>query len=258
MSWEVPIFATTSLDYYAKDMASPRAKQTHRREIRRLLNLPEPMRHSLGRRGMFSVDFLPFFFAWMARLRWRETDSVEVLCHHIRDQGFPDLVRGDAYVQAEQRVVSAVRAQAPQMPEGMNTARLVNTVVHRLLKEDDDLLYLARRSSDALRRLARERPELERVNGRVVRIEGPSTLLTLENPERHELRLIDSQFLKRFDIVNEGDPFVLYRQRWTPDTTVEHFLPAIDDTAQDDGARNALEDRMKAAEVPLQSLQLPQ
>ncbi len=251
MSCELPIFATTSLDYYAKDLASPRAKQTHRHEIRRMLGLPQPQSHSLGSRGRYSIDFLPFFFAWMARLRWRETDSVLVLCDYIRAKGLPDLVHEDIYCLAERRVVDAVRAEAPRMPESMNIARLVNTVVHRLSKVDDALLEVARKSSEVLRDIAREHPEIERINGRVVRVEGPSTLLVLENPDQHELRLIDSKFLQRFDLVTEGDPLVLFRQRWTPDTTVEHFLPAVEDSDVEQSRRDKLDQLMRDAEVPI-------
>ena len=254
---EAPLIATTSLSSDQVKGGS-RTRQKRNGELRRRLQLPEPTLHSLGRRGKFSVDFLPFFFAVLADARWRETNSVELLCSKIVSEGISSLVQNPIYHYTVERVVSIVKEEAPNKSRGISNARLVNSVIRRLLSEDVDVRAFANQTSKALKHVAELIPQVERLIGQVVREEGPNTLIVVHEKDRDVLRLVETTHLKRFGIGGAREPIVIYRQQWTAETSVSQYLPAISVSNLD--AREELDQQLRDLEVPFpnQALTPPQ
>lgn len=243
---EIPFMAATTLDDIIADPGD-RAVQQNRKLIREALGLPEVKRYSLGTKGSFSLDPTAVLMAFVARSRWSNRDILESYHNVFRACGLSDVVRSDAYAACVSGTVERVRAECRGLSAEDFGPGIVNSVALEQLHVDRTAREVAKCFSRALDLLADTHVEVERVPGHVVRIDGPEAIIVIETPERHELHRIDAKYLERFGLRTAGSAFVLHRQKWTPDTTVGMYIPAIRNADR----AEVLEAHLRAAEKPL-------
>lgn len=246
---EIPFMAATTLDSVVADPGD-RAVQQNRRSIREAFGLPEVKRYSIGPKGSFSLDPTAVLLVFVARARWSNREIVSSFNTIFQRCGLAEVVRSDAYAACVSNTVERVRAECRGRFTGDFGPGLVNSIALDQLNADNSLREVAACFSKALGLLADTRAEVERIPGHVVRIDGPEALIVVETPERHELHRIDSNYLERFGLKHAGSAFVLHRQKWTPDTTVGIYVPAV----RSHNFVDLPETTLRAAEKPLPAL----
>lgn len=250
---EVPFMAATTLDNVVADPGD-RAIQQNRKMIREALGLPQVARHSLGHNGSFSLDPTAVLLAFVARARWTNQDIVTPYRDMFLSSGLAELVHSSAYAQYVSVTVDRVRAECRARSVGDFGPGLVNAIARQqLLFADETALEVASCFSLALRRFADTHSEVDRIPGHIVRIDGPEAIIVLETPERDELHRVEADYLERFGLNQAESAFVLHRQKWTPDTTVGMYIPAVRCTDESD----IDEAMLRSSEQPLPSLDDP-
>ena len=129
---------------------------------------------------------------------------------------------------------------------------IVNRTMHHLLTDAEPVRELAKLYSNVVEQVAADLPAVNRLTGEVVRFEGTDALLTIDNGEREELRLVDAEYLKQSGIDQEQEAFVLFEQQWSPDTTVRYYQPAFVEPSTIDEMIK-LDEKLTRAESPLSS-----
>ena len=73
--FELPIVASTSMDWFLSKERGTKALQARRGEIRRMLGLKEPSpmfaKHSLGRYGTYQLESSSVLMCLLTDVRWR-------------------------------------------------------------------------------------------------------------------------------------------------------------------------------------------
>jgi hypothetical protein len=223
---EVPFMATTTLDSVVSDPGD-RAAQNKRKRIREACGFPELKRHSLGSCGSFSLDPTVVLLAFVARSRWNDFDYVKPYCNLFRASELPELVHSHAYINYVSEVVDRIKTECKSLPNGRVRPGLVNFIAQQELYSNAEALEIARKFSSALNDFAETYSEVDRLPGHVVRIDGPEALIVLETPERDVLQKVEASYLEMFGLNQPDSAFIFHRQKWTPDTTVGTYIPAV-------------------------------
>ena len=71
-------------------------------------------------------------------------------------------------------------------------------------------------------------------------------------PEGKELRWVAAPWLERLGLNEEGDPFVLFEQHWSPERRVSYFQPAVLEGGLSEEECSAIEQRQRAVAQPLE------
>ena len=223
---EMPFMATTTFDNVVSDPRE-RAAQQKRKRIRDAFGLPELERHSLGRIGSFSLDPTAVLLAFVARSRWNDPDVITPYQNMFRTCGLNELVRSDAYTQYITGTVERVRTHCRALSKGDFGPGVVNNIARQELYSNGTARAIANQFSSALSEFAASHPEVDRLSGSVVRVEGSEAVIVLQTPDKDELHKVDVKYLELFGLNQAEATFVLLRQKWTPDTTVGVYVPAI-------------------------------
>jgi len=253
---EVPFVSATILDN-ALTVSGRRkpAIQKYRQTLRKML--APPLRISLGRKGSVFLDSIATMSCLAVAGRWG-LDEARKLALKYKKAGFSRVAHTRDYKNALELLGEAVRANVHQ---GSDMGDYVTWVIARcwakLAAEDDGVRKLAVSLRDMFANIAEEEQHegvrrMNRVPGRLVRFEGRSALISLETTEEDadNLRLVPGDYLRAMGTGRNGDAFVLHEYRWSPDTTMSMYFPAVD-FDYNPAELAALMARMKAREKPL-------
>lgn len=240
---EVPFVSATQLDASLFQVGGPSVRK-HRHALRETLD--PGIQFSLGRGGRISLNSVAVLDCLATARRWRSGEA-EVLENAYREAGFAALVASKPYEtalrlarEALQSGISGRENLAGQVSRCVGTLARINPVVQGVTLSMGSIMQQV----DA--RLQ----QMKRLPGRLVRHEGPETLVVVDTGEREELRSVDGDYLKAVGLVEPGAPFVLHEFRWSPDTAMSLYFPAVDLRA-DAAADVELEQQLRAAETPL-------
>lgn len=248
---EIPIVSATTLDQTLTASGSGRAAiQKYRQQMRR--NLDPGMRISVGRAGTLQLISVAALACVATATRWNMKNARK-LAGIYKKAGFGHLTRSKHYKSAMGMVGQAVRARV-QNPETKAAKTALMEIIpgcwEELTCEQEVVRSVTRSMHDIFVKVDREVGEMRRFPGRLVRFEGENALITIDNGEREELRSVDGAYLKSAGICRNGAPFVLHEYRWSPDTTMSVYFPALD-LDSDPATEAELAARLKGHEKPL-------
>jgi hypothetical protein len=249
---EVPLLSSTSLDYALSQGGSKRTLQKRRAEIRELLGLPTPEFISLGRRGRFHLETASTFLCLLTATRWPGGRYLESICNAFLQSGLSDIARSSVFSESLNLAIESVKSAIRSSTDDAMISVIVNRTMRNLLVTAEPVREFARAYSNMVEHVVAELPAVKRLTGEVVRFEGPQALLTIDNGEREELRLVDAEYLQQFGIDQADEPFILLQQQWSPDTTVMHYQPAfVEPSVMTE--MMTLDEKLKRAEKTLSS-----
>lgn len=249
---EIPLLSSTSLDCILLQEVNKRTLQKRRSEIRDSLGLPKPKSISLGRHGCFNLETASMLLCQLTATRWPDRSHSETICNAFLDNGLSDVANSDVYQESLDLAVDSVKNAVLSSVDNSGIPVIVNRTMHHLLIDAEPVRELAQLYSTVVEQVATELPMVNRLTGEVVRFEGTDALLTVDNGEREELRLVDAEYLKQSGIDREQDAFVLFEQQWSLDTTVKYYQPAFVEPSTID-EMNKLDEELKRTERPLSS-----
>ena len=249
---EIPLLSSTSLDYTLLQGVNKRTLQKRRSDIRKFLGLPEPELISLGRHGRFNLETPSMLLCQLTATRWPERSYSEKICNAFLQSGLSEVANSTVYQESLDLAVDSVKDAVRSSVDNSGIPVIVNRTMHHLATDAEPVRELARLYSNVVEQVAAGLSEVKRLTGEVVRFEGSDALLTVDNGEREELRLVDAEYLKHSGIDQEQEAFVLFEQRWSPDTTVGYYQPAfVEPSITDEMIK--LDEELKQAESPLSS-----
>ncbi|WP_321472353.1 hypothetical protein [uncultured Paludibaculum sp.] len=245
---EIPIISATMLD--SAFSAGIPAIRKHRQAIRE--NLDPGIRFSIGRGGTVQLSSVPALDCLATAGRWRTGDA-DHLASAYRSAGLTKLVRSEKYGKALNMTREAVQVQARRAGASFtqsNSVELITQCVVGLAMTEPAVRSVAKAMGVIMRKVDAQLEQMKRLPGRIVRSDGPETLVVVDTGEREELRSFQSGYLKSLGLHAPGAPFVLHELSWSPDTKMSVFFPALD-LNQADEMTSELEEQLKAAEEPL-------
>lgn len=247
---EVPFISATILDdvlSVSKKSAIPKYRQT----LRKILAPPQPI--SLGRKGTVYLDSMATMSCLAVAGRWSMDEALK-LAGKYQKTGFSQIAVTPEYRQAQTLLEEAVKANVQQDTDmgGDHITRVIARSWEKLAAQDDGVRRLAVSLRDMFATVTEEVLQMNRVPGRLVRFEGPDALISLDTAEQDadNLRLVPGDYLRAMGTGRNGDVFVLHEYRWSPDTTMSMYFPAVD-FDYNPAELVALMARMKAHEKPL-------
>lgn len=252
--WEVPLVASTSMDWFLSKERSEKAVQSRRHHVRNILGLTASAhlrRRSLGRYGTFQLDAPSVLICLLTDVRWQGTYT-RTFGDLFTAAGLPRLVRSEPFVKLAEETVHAVREQIPDSVTKTKLAVVVNrTICH--LGNEKLLLQVARDYSGVMQQVVDALPNVERYTGHVVWIDGREALIELdvggEQPE--QTRIVDSDYLLAMGIDTDGQPIIAIDQHWSPDTSRStYYQPAVVASEDDPHERERWERLLRSHETP--------
>lgn len=247
---EIPLLSSTSLDYTLLQGVNKRTLQKRRSEIRNFLGLPKPESISLGRLGRFNLETASMLLCQLTATRWPEKSYSETICNAFLQSGLSEVANSTIYQESLDLAVYSVKNAVRSSVDNSGIPVIVNRTMHHLLTDAEPVRELAKLYSNVVEQVAADLPAVNRLTGEVVRFEGTDALLTVDNGEREELRLVDAEYLKQSGIDQEQEAFVLFEQQWSPDTTVRYYQPAFVEPSTIDEMIE-LDEKLTRAESPL-------
>ena len=240
---EIPFTSATLLDATLK--ARIPAVRKYRQGLHRTLD--RGIQVSVGRAGTIHLNAVPVIQCTAVAARWRPTEAKQ-LEEAYRGAGLGKLMASSRYGSALERAGNSLRGVG--ITKGADTARQISRRIAELTMTDKVVQEVAVRMGEIFRKVVDRLGEMRRFSGRVVRYDGPRALITVNTGEREELRVADSRYLFALGLQDRGAPFLLHQFKWSPDSTMSLYIPAVD-LGGDPGADLALEQRLKDAEQSL-------
>lgn len=221
-----------------------------RKYRRTLMNAFGPVRTLyLGRHGKLSLAncaYLPCVVTAEHEDRAKAQGLVDEYRLAIKD-----LVTSREYVQAFERACAAVGAAAASQATDFSTTGLVVSTLSQLLRDDTNFRQVSQALELSFGRVDARRREMVRLNGHIVRFDGPTALSVIATGGREELRSFDANYLRRSGLERPGDSFVLHELTWSPSATIQVFQPAVDLDASSATETARLDAKLREAETPL-------
>jgi hypothetical protein len=244
---ELPFASATILDTCLKSGGA--AIQKYRHALSQ--NFDPGIQFSVGRAGTIRLNTIAAMDCVATAGRWKTSDAME-LENAYKVAGMTQLVQSANYQAALDAVRDAVQIQVRKSRKTPSRANLAQHLTHcmaGLTYEDSPVRNVAFDLHGMVREVDARFQQMKRLPGRLVRNEGAESLIVVNNGEREELRTADSDYLEALGLSERGAPFVLHELRWSPDTTMSMYFPAVD--LDETSADQELERQLKAAELPL-------
>ena len=257
---ELPFVASTSLDPLLQGNAAPGAMQRRRDAIRRELGMSgeafDWMRPVPLGRGSFGIVPTSLLLCLQTASAWGgQGRAARILRESMSEWVVPQLTASPLH-ELNREMVKAVRGRLLEASrEGRSMACLVNRAIRDYANATPALLDAAAAYGEAMGRVAENIEDVERVGGEVVRFEGDEALIVVHRPEGEELRWVAAPWLERFGLDEEGAPFMLYEQSWSPTRRLSYFQPAVLEGGLSEAERAAIEARVRAAARPLEEFE---
>jgi hypothetical protein len=229
--WEVPLVASTSMDWFLSKERGMKAVQSRRLRVRNILGLAASThlrRHSLGRHGTFQLDAPSVLICLLTDVRWQGTYT-RTFGASFTAAGLPRLVRSEPFVKLTNETVHAVRERIADAAAEKSLAVVVNRTICRL-RNEKLFLQVARDYSGVMQEVVDALPNVKRYTGHVVWIDGRDALVELDvgGEEEEETRTVDSNYLRAMGIDTDGQPIIAIDQHWSPDTEKStYYQPAV-------------------------------
>ena len=262
--FELPLVASTSLDWFLGKEAADTTLQKRRGAIRSALGLAAKdvawmRKASLGRKGSFQLEPSLVLMCLQTEMRWPKASYLNALSETFSVYGLPQLVRSSTFMALAEMIVKTVETvvTAQSAVPGVTLGRTVNHVIRQMSATNPVLRRAAQSYSEIMREVAEALPEVDRLPGHVVRVEGPESLILVETPEGDDLRWVDSDFLTTFGLDEADAPFVLMDQHWSPDVRTSYFQPAIVDSGVSSDQLAQIEDDVREYERPMREANVP-
>jgi len=248
---EIPIVSATALDETLTSSGPGKAAiQKYRHEMRKKLD--PGLKISIGRGGTVWLTGVPTLSCVATATRWNMQDALKLVSTY-KKAGFVDLTHSKDYRCAMQLVGKEVSARVRGV-DSKSSKVLVMEIIpacwNDLAAKNEIVRRVTMSMRDIFLKIDKEIEEVRRFPGRFVRFEDDMALITVDTGEREELRTVDGKYLKSVGISWNGAPFVLQEYRWSPDTTMSVYFPAID-LDYDAKADAELLDRLKSRQRPM-------
>lgn len=251
---EVPLVASTSMDWFLSKEGSEKAIQSRRLHVRGMLGLAGNVhltRHSLGRYGSYQLEVPSVLMCLLTDLRWHGVYTTTV-GNSFAAAGLADFVSSKPFAELTAKTAEAVRKDMVNLAVGLTLPMVVNRSICRLT-EDELFQSVARDYSSVVRRAVDALASVERHTGHVVWVDGHDALVSLEVGVggEEETRLVDADYLVGMGIDTDGQPLVAIDQYWSPDTgRVSYYQPAVVISHEDPAAIERLDRLLREAEKP--------
>lgn len=256
---EVPLMASTSMDWFLSKEVSGKAVQARRLRVRDVLGLAGNAylkRHSLGHYGSFQLEASSVLMCLLTEVRWQGAYT-QMVGDSFAAAGLPALVRSDPFVELTKATAHAVRFS---VGEGLVAGTKLPVVVNRAIcgLMDEDLFHrvaldysgIVQGVVEAL--AAVEQCNVERYVGQVVWIDERDALVSLDlGEDEEETRVVDSEYLAGMGIDTDGQPIVAIDQQWSPDAgRITYYQPAVLVSGEDLAEAERWERILREAETP--------
>ena len=257
-AYELPFVASTSLDPMLEREATVATLQRRRGDIRKALGMGgeafdwmQPV--SLGGHGSFGIAPTSLLLCLQTVSAWGKGRALRTLGEWMSKWVVPQLT-ASPLDELNWELVDAVRGRVLEgsRDEGQSMACLVNHAIRDFAIETPEFLTAAAGYSETMGRLAETIEDVDRLGGEVVRIDGEEALILVDRPDGKELRRVAAPWLERFGLDEEGAPFVLFEQHWSPERRVSYFQPAVLEGGMSEEERSAMEERVREAAQPLE------
>jgi hypothetical protein len=188
------------------------------------------MRISVGRGGTLQLATVPAVAYVATAARWHKNDALK-LVNLYKKAGFVHLVRSKDYKKATNLMTQAIQ-DTVRTGKGKSSQTSVAHIIPKcwaeLTEEHEVVREVTQSMLQIFFKVDQEAEQIRRLPGRVVRFEGGNALVTINSGDKEELRLVDSSYLKSAGIQDDGTLFVLHEYKWSPDSTMSLFFPAVD------------------------------
>lgn len=262
--FELPLVASTSLDWFLGKEAADTTLQKRRGAIRSALGLTAAdvawmRKASLGRKGSFQLEPSLVLMCLQTEMRWPKAPYLNTLSESFSVHGLPQLVRSSTFMALAEMIVKTVEAvvAAQSATPDVALGRTVNHAIRQMSASNLVLRRAAHSYSQIMCAVAEALPELDRFPGHVVRVEGPESLILVETPEGEDLRWVDSDYLTTFGLDEADAPFVLMDQHWSPDVRTSYFQPAIVESGVSSDELAEIEKDVRQHERPMREANVP-
>lgn len=251
---EVPLVASTSMDWFLSREGSGKAIQSRRLHVRDVLGLAgntHLQRHSLGRHGSFQLEAPSVLMCLLTDLRWRGAYT-----HAVGDSfasaGLPAFVRSEPFVELTEATANAVRAGIGDVLAGTKLPVAVNRAICGM-RNEELFQRVALDYSGVVLGVVAALPTVERYVGQVVWIDGRDALVSLEvgEEDEEETRIVDADYLVGMGIDTDGQPIIAIDQQWSPDAArITYYQPAVVVSDNDPVEIERWERLLRGAETP--------
>jgi hypothetical protein len=237
---EIPFISATLLD--SSFRVGGAAIRKYRQTLRKTLD--PGIQFSIGRAGTIQLNTVAALDCVATAGRWKAGEA-EHLENVYKSAGLTKLVESKKYVDALKLTREALQGE---IRTRTNLVGQISQCVAALAVSDPVVRAVAFTMGSIMQKVNAQLQQMKRLPGRIVRYEGGEALIVVDTGEREELRSVDSNYLTSLGLQDRGAPFVLHEFKWSPDTTMSVFFPALDLA---EGVDPKLEKRLKAAEQPL-------
>lgn len=251
---EVPLVASTSMDWFLSKEGSEKAIQSRRLHVRDMLGLAGNVhltRHSLGRYGSYQLEAPSVLMCLLTDLRWHGAYTATV-GNSFAAAGLPDFVSSKPFAELTETTTEAVRRDMNELAVGLTLPMAVNRTICGL-GGDEHFQSVAMDYSGVVRSVVDALPSVERFTGQVVWIDGRDALVSLEvkGENEEETRMVDADYLANMGIETDGQPLVVIDQQWSPDAgRISYYQPAVVVSHEDPSELERLERLLREAESP--------
>ena len=251
---EVPLVASTSMDWFLSREGSEKAIQSRRLHVRDVLGLAgntHLKKHSLGRHGSFQLEAPSVLMCLLTDLRWRGAYT-HAVGNSFAAAGLPAFVRSEPFVKLTETTANAVRMRIVEVVPRTKLPVAVNRAICGL-RNEDLFRSVAMDYSGVVRGVVDALPSVERYTGQVVWIDGRDALVSLEvgEEDEEETRIVDADYLAGMGIDTDGQPIVAIDQQWSPDVARStYYQPAVVVSQADPAEIERWERVLRSAETP--------
>jgi len=246
---EAPLISATTLDEVFRSAHRESAVQKYRHRIRK--DLKDPATGvSLGKGGTVQLTNVAVLTCVATAGRWQLSDG-EKLANVYKKAGLVDLISSKPYRDMLQLVRDALQEKVRSLAKeatGRAVARLIPECLTDLAAKEPVVRHVTNSLHEIVMHVDNEMNQMKRLPGQVVRVDGPKTIVAVNNGERDELRSFDTDYVRNAGLYESGAPFVLHELSWSPDVVMSVFFPALD---LKQAASSRLEQDLKALEKPL-------
>jgi hypothetical protein len=248
---EIPFLSATILDAALTSSGSGKAAiQKYRHQARKTLD--PGLKISVGRGGTLQLTTVPALAYVATATRWNKKDASKLVGLY-KKAGFIQLAQSKDCKRAVHLVSQAIQARMRNKEAKASEASVAEIIPRcwiELTTEHEVVRDLTMAMHNIFLKVDQEAEQIRRLPGRLVRSEGKGALVTINTGDKEELRLVDGSYLKSAGIHQNGTPFVLHEYKWSPDTTMNLFFPALD-LNYDTAAEAARMQTLKDYEIPL-------
>jgi len=242
---ELPFASATILD--SSQGSGSAALQKYRHTLCR--NFDPGIKFSLGNAGTIRLNTIASMDCVATAKHWKPSQA-QRLEKAYTNAGMDEVIKSAKYTEALSAAREAVRSTLKEVgrPASQGFTSLISQSIADLTSSNSAVREIAVTLGGIIERVDAEVAQMKRLPGRIVRNEGPDTLIVVNSGERSVLRTENTEYLASMGLQERGTPFMLHEFRWTPGAVVSVYFPAVDLEAVEDPE---LEAELKAAEEPL-------